>query len=182
LKWKIITTTLSNTQKKNNQINFISLSVYFGYFFQILLEMLQFLYVWFILCIIYFLFYFLSFDLLKIKLYNLLWFVFFIVISVSWLLSWIWKVNLINWVFLFIFLLIFFLVSSFSIFNIWLIMNNALSFVLVCFLWSYISFMIWSQVLWVNLGKLKSFYYVIFYIDFFSISSFNNEFIENQVL
>jgi hypothetical protein len=138
------------------------LLVYFGYFFRILPEMFQFLYVWFILWIIFFLFYFLSFDLLKIKLYNLLWFVFFMVISVSWLLSWIWKVNLINWVFLFIFLLIFFLVSSFSIFNIWLIMNNALSFVLVCFLWSYISFMIWSQVLWVNLGKLKSFYYVIF--------------------
>ena len=162
MKWKIITTTLPNTQKKNSQINFISLSVYFGYFFPNSTWDVPIL-----ICLVHFvnnifLFYFLSFDLLKIKFYNLLWFVFFVVISVSWLLSWIWKVNLINWVFLFIFLLIFFLVSSFTIFNIWLIMNNALSFVLVCFLWSYISFMTWSQVLRVNLGKLKSFYYVIF--------------------
>jgi hypothetical protein len=112
---------------------------------------------------------------LWIRLHDLFQFDFYEVISISWLESQVWRVTQLTWVFFLSFLIDIFSISSF---NVELIMNWASWFILICFLWGHLGFMIR-----VTCFAVDSVCFIVFffYIDlfFFSFSTFNNEFIEN---
>jgi hypothetical protein len=76
---------------------------------------------------------------LWIRLHDLFQFDFYEVISISWLESQVWRVTQLTWVFFLSFLIDIFSISSF---NVELIMNWASWFILICFLWGHLGFMI----------------------------------------
>jgi len=79
----------------------------------------------------------------RLNFYNLLWFVFLVVILVLWPTLWVQRVNLVVSSFFYvIFKWYFFSISSFNILNIGLIMDYVFLFVLIYFLWNYLTLMI----------------------------------------